>query len=164
MHAAAHPVELGAGLERHFLLIHAQLQTTIDTTDITDAHHQERRVEAVVVKVLVDPPMRRELEAAADTAFGVEQPRLVDAAGAQFGVHTQVGVEGFRQEVQVAGDGAGFLGTLTVLFDPAALVLSVRHHQQRAAELLVEAGALGNIAQHAVAHGLAFVDQAVDQQ
>lgn len=108
--------------------------------------------------------MRRELEAAADTAFGVEQPGLVDAAGAQFGVHTQLGVKGFRQEVQVAGDGAGFLGTLTVLFDPAALVLSVRHHQQRAGELLIEASALGNIAQHAVAHGLAFVDQAVDQQ
>jgi hypothetical protein len=81
----------------------------------------------------------------------VEQPGLVDAAGAQLGLHAHVGIEGFRQEVQVAIEGAGFLNALAVLFDPAAFVLAVRHHQQRAAELLVEAGTAGDVAQHVVA-------------
>ncbi|EJT85365.1 hypothetical protein PPS11_10913 [Pseudomonas putida S11] len=143
VHAAAHPVEPGTGFERYFLLADAQLKAVLDAADIADTHHQERLVEAVVVEILVDTPAFRELEAATDTALGVEQPGLVDATGAQFGVHAQVGVEGFRQEVQVTGNGVGFLGALAVLFDPAALVLAVGHHQQRAAELLIEAGALG---------------------
>ncbi|MNJ53335.1 hypothetical protein D3C77_487200 [compost metagenome] len=57
-----------------------------------------------------------------------------------------------------------FLVGVAVLGLPAALGLAVRHNQYRAADLLAEAGALGDVLDHVVTQLLTFANQAADHQ
>ena len=77
---------------------------------------------------------RVEAEAAGDLAVEVKQPRLVDAARSQLGLHLAVELEMFWQEVQAALLFAEHFIAFVELFIelPLADGLAIRHHHHRA--------------------------------
>ncbi|MCY1187424.1 hypothetical protein D9M73_284010 [compost metagenome] len=58
----------------------------------------------------------------------------------------------------------GFLEGVAVLGLPAALGLAVRHHQYRAADLLAETRALGDVLYDVVTQLLTLTNQAADHE
>ncbi|MNP05437.1 hypothetical protein D3C76_973910 [compost metagenome] len=96
----------------------------------------------------------------------MEQPRLVDTSGTQFGLDLAVEFEALREEVQTTALFTCFLIAFVGFFVglPGAHDLAIGHHQQRPAQLLAVTGAAGDVFKHAVAQLLAVLDDAVDHQ
>ncbi|MNP62142.1 hypothetical protein D3C76_1573940 [compost metagenome] len=87
MHPAVQQAVAAAGLEVQGLAVQARIKRIAEATDIPDAHRQEWLLEAVVGEALADAVIGRHQNLPADLAVALVQPRLVDAPGAQFGVH-----------------------------------------------------------------------------
>lgn len=102
----------------------------------------------------------------ADAIIGVEQSRFVNTARAQFGLHLAIQFEAFREKVQPPALFTDFLITLVGFFVelPATYHFAIRHHHQRPAQLLTEAGTAGDVFQYTVAQLLTVLDHAVDHQ
>ncbi|MNO91969.1 hypothetical protein D3C76_835300 [compost metagenome] len=103
---------------------------------------------------------------AADAVVGMEQPRLVDTSGTQFGLNVCVDFEALRQKIQPTALLTDLLITLVGFFVdlPGAHDFTIWHHHQRPAQLLAVTGTAGNVFEHAVAQLLAVLDHAVDHQ
>jgi hypothetical protein len=100
---------VGAWRKLQALAAQLQLQCVFDTANIADTHRQKRRLKAVIGEIFLDAPLLRQDEASADAVVGVEQPGLVDATRAQFGLHPPVELKTLRQEIQTTAHFTGFL-------------------------------------------------------
>lgn len=166
MHTLPQPIHLGPRRKLQALGAHLQFQRIFDTANIADAHRQKRWVKLVIGKVFTDAQLRRQHKTPADATIGMEQSRLVDTPGPQFGLHLAIELKVLRQEIQTTTHFTGFFITFVELFIELPLTngLAIRHYHHRPAEALAVAGAAGNVHQHAVAQFLSVTDDAVDHQ
>jgi hypothetical protein len=93
----------------------------------------------------------------------VIQPGLVDAARAQLSRDISLEPERLRQEAQLAAHFAIFEVALTAIVRaPLPDGLLIRYHQNGSGELLLAAGASGDVLDHAIPARLALGDQTPD--
>ncbi|MNZ59191.1 hypothetical protein D3C78_772210 [compost metagenome] len=166
MDAFTQPAHLAARNEIQFLAIEFKLQSVFDTPNVADTNGEERLVESVIGELFLDAQLNRQGKVAADAVVGMEQPRLVDTSGTQFGLNVCVDFEALRQKIQPTALLTDLLITLVGFFVdlPGAHDFTIRHHHQRPAQLLAVTGTAGNVFEHAVAQLLAVLDHAVDHQ
>ncbi|MNK87794.1 hypothetical protein D3C87_1077370 [compost metagenome] len=157
---------MAARNEVQVLAVEFKLQRVFDTTNVADANGEERLVEPVIGEIFLDAQLNRQGKVAADAVVGMEQPRLVNPSGTQFGLNVCVEFEAFRKEIQTTALFADLLITLVGFFTglPGAHDFAIRHHHQRPDQLLAVTGAAGNVFKHTVAQLLAVLDHAVDHQ
>ncbi|MNH14915.1 hypothetical protein D3C79_745170 [compost metagenome] len=140
------------------------MQALFDTADITDADRKKGWLEAIILEVLVNAPIRRHFELATDVVIGMKQPRLVNPSRTQLSIDARLQFEGFWQKVQVTTDLLGFHEGFALFGLPASLGLAIRHHQHRAADLLAETRALGDVLYDVVTQLLTLTNQAADHE
>ncbi|MNF67861.1 hypothetical protein D3C84_496890 [compost metagenome] len=166
MDAFTQPAHLAARNEVQVLAVEFKLQSVFDTTNVADANSEERLIELVIGEIFLDAQLNRQGKVAADAVVCMEQPCLVNTSGTQFGLNVCVEFEALRQKIQTTALFTDLLITLVGFFVglPGAHDFTIRHHHQRAAQLLAVTGAAGNVFEHTVAQLLALLDHAVDHQ
>ena len=162
----AEPADLRTGNKVQALAVEFQFQGVFDAANVADADRKKRCIELVVDEVFLDAQLRRQGEMPVDAVIGVEQPRLVNAPGAQFGLHLTIELEAFRQEVQTPALFARLVIPLIGLVVDLPVVhhFAIRHHHHRPAQLLAVTGAAGDVFKHAVTQLLTIIDDAVNHQ